>query len=205
VQVEQCDTNHVLHVRGRSFADYWAERPGKMRTTLRRKAKKVQVEILSHFDPNAWGEYERIYSASGKPEEDQPEMLRAFARQEGDAGRLRLAIARHEGEAVAAQCWTVESGTAYIHKLAHLESHKQLSAGTTLSAALFEHVIDRGEVDLIDFGTGDQPYKADWMEETRPRFRVDCLDPRQPRAWPALAKQVFTRLRHPLAPSEARS
>ncbi len=33
----------------------------------------------------------------------------------------------------------LEHGTAYIHKLAHLESAKPLSAGTTLSAALFEH------------------------------------------------------------------
>ena len=28
---------------GRSFADYWTQRPGKMRTTLKRKAKKVEV------------------------------------------------------------------------------------------------------------------------------------------------------------------
>ena len=54
------------------------------------------------------------------------------------AAGLDEAAARAEGEAVAAQFWTVEDGTAYIHKLAHLESAKALSAGTTLSAALFE-------------------------------------------------------------------
>jgi hypothetical protein len=193
VAVEPCDTNHVLDVQGRSFAQYWESRPGTLRTTLKRKAKKVECEILTHFDPKAWAEYEAIYAASWKPAEDFPAMLRAFAEEEGAAGRLRLGIARAEGLAVAAQCWTVENGAAYIHKLAHLESHKHLSAGTTLSAALFEHVIDTDRVALVDFGTGDQPYKADWMESTRARFRIDCLDPAQPRAWAPLAKRLLRR------------
>lgn len=191
VAVEPCDINHVLPVRGRSFAEYWEGRPGPLRTTLKRKGTKVETEVLTRFDAQAWAEYEAIYAASWKPAEDQPAMLRAFAQGEGAAGRLRLGIARAGGLAVAAQCWTVENSVAYIHKLAHLESHRHLSAGTTLSAALFAHAIDVDRVALIDFGTGDQPYKADWMEETRPRFRIDCLDAGQPRAWPALTKRML--------------
>jgi len=195
VHVEPCDTNHVLPVRGRSFAEYWDSRPGQLRTTLKRKAKKVETQILTHFDEQVWADYETIYAASWKPAEDQPAMLRAFAKDEGAAGRLRLGVARADGVAVAAQCWTVENAIAYIHKLAHLESHKQLSAGTTLSAALFAHVIDVDHVDLVDFGTGDQSYKADWMEDVRPRFRVDCLDMGQPAAWPPFAKRMLRSLR----------
>jgi CelD/BcsL family acetyltransferase involved in cellulose biosynthesis len=92
---------------------------------------------------------------------------------------------------VAAQCWTVENSVAYIHKLAHFESHKALSPGTTLSAALFKHVIDVDQVRLVDFGTGDQGYKADWMEATRPRYRIDCLNPARPRTWAPLAKRIL--------------
>lgn len=195
VEVTRCDTNHVLEVGGRSFDEYWANRPGHLRTTLKRKAKKVDVEVLCRFDEAAWEAYERIYAASWKPREDQPEMLRAFARAEGDAGRLRLGLACHGGEAIAAQCWTVENGVAYIHKLAHLEAHRALSAGTTLSAALFAHVIDHDRVRLVDFGTGTQPYKADWMDHTRPRYRIDCLDLRRPRGWLDLARLALTRLR----------
>lgn len=193
VAVEPCDINHILPVRGRSFAEYWDSRPGQLRTTLKRKAKKVETCVLTHFDAEVWADYEAIYAASWKPAEDQPAMLRAFAQGEGAAGRLRLGVARADGVAVAAQCWTVENSIAYIHKLAHLESHKPLSAGTTLSAALFRHVIDTDKVALVDFGTGDQSYKADWMEEVRPRFRVDCLDPAQPQSWPALAKRFLNR------------
>ena len=200
VERKQCDFNHVLPVNGRSFAEYWATREGRMRTTLKRKAKKVDVELHTHFDENAWSAYETIYSESWKPAEDKPDLLRRFAIEEGAAGRIRLAVARHEGQPVAAQFWTVENRTAYIHKLAHLESMKSLSAGTTLSAALFEHVIDTDKVELVDFGTGNDPYKADWMEQVRPRFQIDCLDPRQPAAWPALAKRMLRRL----APPESR-
>ncbi|WP_324075841.1 MAG: GNAT family N-acetyltransferase [Erythrobacter sp.] len=194
VRQEPCDTNHILDVAGRSFAEYWETRPGPLRTTLKRKAKKVETQVFTRFDYEAWDAYETIYAASWKPAEDQPAMLRAFAQAEGEAGRLRLGIARAEGLAVAAQCWTVENGVAYIHKLAHLESHKPLSAGTTLSAALFQHVIDTDKVNLVDFGTGDQGYKADWMEAVRPRFRIDCLDPAQPKAWAPLTKRMLRAL-----------
>ena len=197
VEVTRCDTNHVLHVRGQSFAEYWAQRPGQMRTTFKRKAKKVVVEVHTAFDDALWDHYEAIYAASWKPDEDHPEMLRQFAREEGAAGRLRFGIAWHEGQAVAAQCWTVEGGCAFIHKLAYLESARNLSAGTTLSAALFEHVIDTDRVDMVDFGTGHQAYKADWMNAVRPRYRIDCFNLKSPRAWIDLARQTFSRLREP--------
>lgn len=204
VEVTRCDTNHVLKVKERSFEEYWAARPGALRTTLKRKSGLVDVTILDRFDEDAWDAYEAVYAASWKPTEGEPAMLRAFAREEGLAGRLRLGLALHQGQTVAAQFWTVEGKTAYIHKLAHLESHRRLSAGTTLSAALFEHAIDHDGVQMIDFGTGDEPYKRDWMEETRPRFRIDCLDMRRPRAWLDLARLAARRSLAPEIPALAR-
>lgn len=174
-----------------------------MRTTLDRKARKVETRILTHFDSDLWAHYEAIYAASWKPEKDYPVMLRDFARAEGEAGRLRFGMAWHHGEPVAAQCWTVEGGTAFIHKLAHLESLRHLSAGTTLTAALFEQVIDRDRVALVDFGTGDQPYKADWMEEIRPRYQIDCLDMGSVRGWSDLARLTARRLTMPGMPELA--
>jgi CelD/BcsL family acetyltransferase involved in cellulose biosynthesis len=191
---ERCDSNHVLPVARRSFADYLAARPGQLRTTLKRKAKKVEVELLTQFEDSAWQSYQEVYAASWKPEEGDPDLLRRFAQAEGRAGRLRLGVARHAGEVVAAQMWTVDSGTAYIHKLAHLESAKPLSAGTTLTAALFEQVIDRDRVEWVDFGTGDDPYKRDWMEQVRPRWRLTCWRPGDPRNWTAIGKALLRKL-----------
>lgn len=185
---EPCDTNHVLPVAGRSYAEYLASRRNQLRVNLKRKAKRVDVEITTSFDKDIWHSYEKIYAESWKPEEGDPALLRAFAESEGAAGRIRLAVARHEGEAVAAQFWTVEDGTAYIHKLAHRESAKYLSPGTTLTAALMEHVIDRDHVSLVDFGTGDDTYKRDWMDDARPRYRLECWRRGDPRNWPAIGK-----------------
>ena len=101
-----------------------------------------------------------------------------------------MGIARHQGEPVAAQFWSVEGGTAYIHKLAYDSERRHLSAGTTLSAALFEHVIDRDGVDLVDFGTGSDSYKRDWMDTERPRYALTCIDWRQPRGAALLAAKA---------------
>jgi CelD/BcsL family acetyltransferase involved in cellulose biosynthesis len=186
-----CDTNHVLPVAGRSYADYLASRPGQLRTTLKRKAGKVRVSIETSFTPATWAAYEAIYAQSWKPEEGSPAFLRAFAEAEGAAGRLRLGLAFAEGEPVAAQFWTVEHGTAFIHKLANTEASKALSPGTTLSAALFEQVIDRDHVELVDFGTGDDPYKRDWMDLQRPRYRLEAFRPLHPGNWPKIAKRLL--------------
>jgi CelD/BcsL family acetyltransferase involved in cellulose biosynthesis len=191
---EQCDVNHVLRVQGRSYAEFLDGRPGQVRTTLKRKAAKVSVAIETVFNPDSWLAYEAIYAKSWKPEEGSPAFLRRFAEAEGAAGRLRLGIARADGEPVAAQFWTVEAGTAFIHKLAHTEASKPLSPGTTLSAALFAHVIDHDRVELVDFGTGNDGYKRDWMEEVRPRYRLEMLRPGWPGNWPTIARLMLRSL-----------
>ncbi len=191
---EASDTNHVLEVADRSYTDYLATRPGKLRTTLKRKAKKVEIVLKRQFDADDWAAYEAIYAESWKPEEGDPALLRQFAEQESDAGRYLFGIALSEGKPVAAQFWTVDGGAAYIHKLAHLESAKKISPGTTLTAALFEEVIDRDQVTMVDFGTGNDPYKADWMEDIRPRYTLTCLLASDPHNWSKLCKSLLRKL-----------
>jgi hypothetical protein len=186
VRREVCDTNHILPLAGRGYDEYLESRPGKLRTTLKRKTKKVRAEVLAHFDEAVWNAYEDIYAESWKPEEGSPAFLRSFAEAEGAAGRLRLGVAysaEEPGPAIAAQMWTVEGGTAFIHKLAHREAARPLSPGSVLSAALFRHVIDADRVHMIDFGTGDDPYKRDWMEAARARYRLEMFRPLAPRNW----------------------
>lgn len=189
-----CDINHYLPVDARSYDEYIASRPGKLRTTLKRKAKKVEIVLKRTFDPANWAAYEAIYAESWKPEEGDPALLRKFAEAESEAGHYLFGMALAEGKPVAAQFWTVEDGTAYIHKLAHLESAQKLSPGTTLTAALFAEVIDRDGVKVVDFGTGNDGYKADWMEATRPRYSLTCLRAGSLANWPLLAKTAFAKL-----------
>lgn len=165
------------------FDAYWSRRPGRLRGTVRRKAKAAALEIAIHraFDADAWAAYEQVYAQSWKGSEGAPAMLRALAEQEGNAGTLRLGIARHEGRPVAAQLWLVENGRATIHKLAYADDAKALSPGTILSHAMFRAAIDEDGVTRIDFGTGDDPYKRDWMDRAVPLLRIDAYNPRTPR------------------------
>lgn len=175
----QASTSWTAHVNGLSFEDYWAARPGQLRSTYKRKSSKADfdVTIYDRFDEAAWEEFESVYQDSWKPEEGSPAFLRETAIFEGAAGCLRLGICRLEGVAVAAQYWTVEQGTAYIHKLAHRENMRELSPGTVLSAVLFRHVIDQDKVNIIDFGTGDDAYKADWMDTDAPLDAIEAYNP----------------------------
>lgn len=200
VERSACDTNHFLRLGGRTYADYLAARPGPLRTTLKRKAKKVAITLYDAFSDQAWEDYETVYAQSWKPEEGSPAFLRRFAQNEGAAGRLRMGVAHAEldgvNQPVAAQMWTVENGIAYIHKLAYVEAAKPISPGTILSAALFERVIDGDHVHTVDFGTGDDPYKRDWMEEARPRYRITLYNPARPAQWGPIAKSLLRRLLH---------
>jgi len=198
-EIQPCDTNHVLEVGGRSFAEYWTARPGQLRETVRRKGKKgvVSLRLETAFDPADWAAYEAIYGLSWKPSEGSPAFLRRFAETEAEAGTLRMGVAEIDGRAVAAQFWTVEGGTAFIHKLAHDEAARQHSPGTLLSALMFEHVIDHDRVSLVDFGTGDDPYKRDWMESVRSRYRLEYYRPAAIRSWKGLAKLAARQIMQP--------
>lgn len=185
------DANHILPVNGRGYAEYLASRPGPLRTTLKRKSARVNCTIHRALTDDIWDIYQSIYASSWKPEEGSPRFLERFAREEAAAGRLRLGVATVDNRPVAAQLWTVERDTAFIHKLAHREDAKAQSPGSVLSAALFAEVLDRDRVNLIDFGTGNDPYKRDWMDDIRARYRIDALRARSPRAWPILAKALL--------------
>lgn len=187
--------NYRLSLGERDFDRYWEERPGALRSTVARKGSKypVDIEIGSDFSEALWADYEAVYAQSWKGEEGSMPFLRAIAEQEAAAGTLRLGIARVDGAPVAAQYWTVEDGTALIHKLAHIEDAAAASPGTLLSHAMFRHAIAVDGVRHIDFGTGDNGYKADWMEDRRPLCRVDLYNLRRPAAWiPALRTTIST-------------
>lgn len=195
VFVEPCSVNWYVDPP-ESFEQFWQDRPGKLRSTARRKGKKAGLDIAIHraFDERAWADYRTVYEASWKPEEGSWDFMRAFAESEGAAGTLRLGIAYGDGAPVAAQLWHVENGRATIHKLAYAESAKQLSPGTILGEAMFRHVIEEDRPARIDYGTGDEPYKADWMEKKRTLYRLELYNPFQLSAWPALARKYLSGL-----------
>ncbi len=192
----QMGTNHFLDLGGRDFDSYWAGRPGPLRTLVRRKAKSAPFtfDVHTQFSDAAWQDYVTVYRRSWKPDEPGYAFLRAIAMQEGAAGTLRVGLARIEGRPVAAQLWTVENGVALIHKLAHDSAADALSPGTLLSHHLFRYVMETDRVATIDYGTGDNPYKTEWMDAARRLNSLDCFNPRFPRAWFPAARTAISKL-----------
>jgi hypothetical protein len=188
--------NHYLAVGGRDFAAYWAARPGALRNTVRRKLRtgRFTFEVHERFTDALWDDYVAVYRRSWKPSEPNLDFLRAVAEHEGAAGTLRLGFAREAGHPVATQFWTIENGVALIHKLAHDQGADDASPGTLLSHFLFRHAIDEDRVEVIDYGTGDNPYKTEWMEAQRPLHRIDCFNPRFSSAWLPAARTAISKL-----------
>jgi Acetyltransferase (GNAT) domain len=195
-QVRETTVNWTVDTDDLSFEEYWAQRPGELRSTVKRKAAKYEIKtkIYPNFETEAWASYETIYAASWKPEEGSVDFLRDMALNESAAGALRIGVATIAGEPVAAQLWTVENGRAIIHKLAYLESAAAQSPGSVLTAAMFEHVIDQDRVKIVDFGTGDDRYKADWMDRREPLYTVELFNPRHPAGLWAAIKAWFATL-----------
>ena len=168
-----------IETGGDSFEIYWASRPSRLRNTAERKAKAagLDIRLYKRFDEAAWADYEEIYRASWKPEEGSPPFLRALAEAEGEAGTLRLGLAYKDGRAIASQLWLIENGVATIHKLAYREDSKPLSPGTILSMEMFRSAFDDDRVVRIDYGTGDDGYKRDWMEDRHVLWRFEAYNP----------------------------
>jgi hypothetical protein len=194
---DRVSTNWTIDITGKSFADYWRERPGQLRNTTARRIRRypLDIRIHQHFQDDAWCDYEAIYADSWKPAEGSMPFLRALAEQEGAAGTLRLGIARDgHGRAIASQLWLVENGVATIHKLAHREGAKEISPGTILSHAMFRAAIDQDHVDRIDFGLGNEPYKAEWMDTPNPVYRIDAYRPGSVRGLAGIGRERAARL-----------
>ena len=114
---------HPAAERPPSWADYSQAGPATFTPLLKRKSGKLHRRARP-LRPRGLGAYEAIYAKQLETGRRLAAVPRRFAEQEGAAGRLRLGIARADGRPVAAQLWTVEGSTAFIHKLAHAEAAK---------------------------------------------------------------------------------
>ncbi|MDO7835028.1 GNAT family N-acetyltransferase [Sphingobium sp. HBC34] len=189
---------HVLDVQGRSFADYWAARPGRLRNLVKRKGRGTPfaLSISDRLTDDLWRDYVQVHARSWKEAEPASglDFLHELAMRESAAGTLRLGFARADGHPVATQFWTVEGGVALIHKLSHDRGCDNGSPGTLLSHAMFAQAIDQDRVDRIDYGTGDNGYKTDWMERRIPLQRIDAFNPRCASAWLPAARTAISAL-----------
>jgi hypothetical protein len=185
VQTFFCFGNWYLPVNGRSFAEYVESLPSVLKNTLSRKRKKLEktgratIQIITGGDDleAAIHAYTKVYIASWKKPEPYPEFIPGLIRICAAMGTLRLGLVCVDGEPAAAQLWIVYRGSALIYKLAYDERFADLSVGTILTATLMQHVLDVDKVQEIDYLSGDDVYKKDWMSHRRERWGLLAMNP----------------------------
>jgi hypothetical protein len=172
-------------VPAQGFEAYWEARPSAMRNTWKRKhAKavrdqglKIQIARSPAEVEQAWAAYASVYAASWKQAESHPAFVQALAMQGAKQDLTRLGVAELDGQPAAAQLWFVQDGTALIYKLAYDERFKPASAGLLLSRRMMEYCIRNEAVQQLDYGSGDDPYKRDWMTQRGFKWRLVLAHP----------------------------
>jgi len=180
--------NWIYRPKGRSHAEYLAARPAHLRNTIARKRRKLEREhgfVIRLFTGEdvlrRMPEYYAVYHASWKQNETRNAPFQdCFIEKFSRAGWSRLAILYVKEQPVAAQLWFVHDHKASIFRLAYDRAWRQYSPGSILTSFLMEYVIDTDKVEEIDFLTGNDAYKQDWMSERRERFLLGCIRHIQP-------------------------
>lgn len=178
-----CFTNWYLPVRG-DWATYLAQRPGVTRSLLMRRGRKFAqvggtLEIITGGDRLEAGlqAFQEVYAASWKQPEPHPGFVPGLIRASAERGWLRLGVAWLDGKPIAAQFWLVNDRKAWIYKIAYDAQQSGHSPGTLLTGHMIESLFNSGEVDEIDYLTGDDPFKRDWMTHRRERWGLVAFDP----------------------------
>jgi hypothetical protein len=181
-----CFGNWQLDVNGRSFADYFQTLPSTLKNTIKRKTQALMKKGNARLEIITGGadterlisDYTSIYNSSWKKPEPYTEFMPGLIRTCAKHGWLRAGIAYVDDTPAAAQIWIVHNSQALIYKLAYDEQFGKLSIGSILTAQLMEHVIDVDKVSLVDYLTGDEPYKRDWMSRRNERWGIIAYNPR---------------------------
>jgi hypothetical protein len=194
-----------LAPRAATSEQYFSERPSELRNTLRRMARRfdaekgrIEIACTDADLDRAIAAYTSVYAASWKQPEPHPQFMPGLIRLCARRGWLRLGIAWLGERPIAAQLWVVAHGRASIYKLAYDKQFARLSPGSLLTAALMRHVIDEDGVKEVDYLTGDDAYKRDWMTHRRERWGLVAYDPRSPGGAWLLARELAARASRPL-------
>ena len=195
--------NWFEDVMGLDWTGYLARRPGALRETIRRRARRVERAPGAVFRlfrdqtdlETGIAAFETVYASSWKQPEPWPDFNPAQIQAAAALGIMRLGVYWIDGTAAAAQFWIVEHGHATVLKLAHDEAFKALSLGTVLTARMIRHMMEEEGATVLDFGRGDDPYKKDWVSSRRQRMGLLLINPRAPKGLAALVRHGLGRLR----------
>lgn len=181
-----CFGNWTLDVAGRTFANYYPTLPSALRHSIERGQRRLarqgpwRIQIQQHADDTlgaATRAFVQVYAQSWKSPEPNPQFIPELIKLAATQGWLRLGILTLGEQPVAAQLWLVKGRKAHIFKLAYVDGFERFSAGSVLTQAMMRHVLDVDCVQEVDYLTGDDAYKRDWMSHRRERHGLVAFAP----------------------------
>jgi len=181
----QANWTHDIHG---DFENYLASRSSRLRNTLQRKTAKLMgvdgMTITVHHGERdleqALQSFEEIYDNSWKVPEPYPEFVPQLIRTVAELGQLRLGIVRLGDIPVAAHFWIVKRQIAFIYKLAHDKRFDSYSPGTVLMGKMIEYTMKVDNITKLDFLSGDDTYKQDWMSNRQEKIQIHAYNPGKP-------------------------
>ncbi len=193
-----CFVNWYLEVNQQSFDQYFASLSSRVKNTVNRKTKQfnrlagARIEVLTQKEDldKAIHAFETVYALSWKQQEPHTEFMPGLIKTAMEQGAMRVGVAYLNECAIAAQFWIVADKTAYIYKLAYDEKYKRLSIGSILTATLMRHAIDIDKVACVDYLSGDDAYKKEWMSAKRERWGMMIFNSHSWRAYPLMLIQL---------------
>lgn len=198
----RCSGNWYLPVR-QTWNEYFGQRQGELRSTVRRKATRLaahggRIEVIEDVAllPDALEAFAAVYRNSWKHQEPVAGFIEQLSATYAKRGQLRLGVVRIGEKPIAAQIWIVNSGRAYIYKLAHDRAYNHLAPGTLLTAHLMRWVIENDQVAEVDFMSGDEPFKRQWMSHRRERCGLVANDLHSIDGWLGAAREAVSRAWH---------
>jgi CelD/BcsL family acetyltransferase involved in cellulose biosynthesis len=188
---------------GQNWDTYLAGRPGALRETIRRRLARAERDAALRFELIGGGDrlaagiaaYQQVQARSWKPAEPFADFVPALLPVAAAAGVLRLGLLWRDGVPVAAQYWTVAAGTARLDKLVHDAAEHRAAPGTVLTAWMLRHLLTRERLGRIDFGRGDDAYKAGWTGQRRQHIGVLLCAPWHPAGLYQLGRHLAGRAR----------
>jgi len=167
------------------FDTYFEKLPSRVKNTITRKRNHIEknydfeIKISHKYDDilQLFGDYETVYRKSWKKTEPHPEFIKDFALASATKGWARLGILYIENKPIAAQLWFVKDRIASIFKLSYDQEYKSLSAGSILTVELIRYAVEIDNVNLLDYLTGDDNYKKDWMSNRSELLGLNIYNP----------------------------
>ncbi len=166
------------------YAEYIKQRPGQLRSTLKRKLRVLDRETNHHIAisktaaaaKEALTDFEIVYRESWKPDESYPDFISGVVTQLADHGKAMIGAIYIDDEPAAAQIWLKIGNHWAVFKLAYRPKFRKYSVGSILTAKMIEECLAMPETRCIDFLSGDDSYKADWVSEKTAHWGIEAIN-----------------------------